>query len=283
MEEVNAFFASSPEALLQIPARVPTPRNRRFAKAMAELDGLLFRIISERRRAAPRDDLLGTLLAAQDDDGARMSDAQLRDEAITLFLAGHETTALALAHTLYLLARHPEIEQKLHAELHGVLGDRLPTAADVRALPYTECVLKEAMRLYPPAWTTGREVLEPIELRGVTMPRGAQIFLSQWIVHHDARWFPDPERFDPERFRPERAKALPRYAYFPFGGGPRICIGNHFAMMEATLMLALIVGRWQLALEPGQKLELAPSVTLRQRGPGLRVRLRARPRAGAVA
>jgi cytochrome P450 len=159
----------------------------------------------------------------------------------------------------------------------------LPTAADVRALPYTECVLKEAMRLYPPAWTTGREVLEPIELRGVTMPRGAQIFLSQWIVHHDARWFPDPERFDPERFRPERAKALPRYAYFPFGGGPRICIGNHFAMMEATLMLALIVGRWQLALEPGQKLELAPSVTLRQRGPGLRVRLRARPRAGAVA
>jgi cytochrome P450 len=283
MEEVNAFFANSPEALLKIPTRVPTPRNRRFVRAVADLDALLFRIIAERRTAPPRDDLLGTLLAAQDDDGARMSDAQLRDEAITLFLAGHETTALALAHTLYLLARHPEIEQKLHAELHGVLGDRLPTAADVRALPYTECVLKEAMRLYPPAWTTGREVLEPIELRGVTMPRGAQIFLSQWIVHHDARWFPDPERFDPERFRPERAKALPRYAYFPFGGGPRICIGNHFAMMEATLMLALIVGRWQLALEPGQKLELAPSVTLRQRGPGLRVRLRARPRAGAVA
>ena len=278
MEEVNAFFANSPEALLKIPTRVPTPRNRRFVKAVAALDTLLFRILAERRAGPARDDLLGTLLAAQDDDGARMSDQQLRDEAITLFLAGHETTALALAHTLYLLARHPEIEKKLQAELRAVLGDRLPTAADVRALPYTECVLKEAMRLYPPAWTTGREVLEPIEVRGVSMPKGAQIFLSQWVVHHDARWFPDPERFDPERFTPERAKALPRYAYFPFGGGPRICIGNHFAMMEATLMLALIVGRWQLALEPGQKLELAPSVTLRQRGPGLRVRLRSRPR-----
>jgi cytochrome P450 len=280
---VNAFFASSPEALLKIPARVPTPRNRRFAKAMRELDGLLFRIIAERRKAPPRDDLLGTLLAAQDDDGARMSDAQLRDEAITLFLAGHETTALALAHTLYLLARHPEIERKLHDELRTVLGDRLPTAADVRALPYTERVLKEAMRLYSPAWATGREVTEPVEIRGATMPRGAQVFLSQWVVHHDARWFPDPERFDPERFAPERIKALPRYAYFPFGGGPRICIGNHFAMMEATLMLALIVGRWQLALEPGQHLALAPSVTLRQRGPGLRVRLRARPRASTPA
>ena len=273
METVNEFFANSPEAITLLPAWVPTPLNRRVTAAVARLDELLYRIIARRRAGEPREDLLGTLLAAQGDDGARMNDLQLRDEAMTLFLAGHETTALALAHTLYLLSTHPEVERRLHAELAAVVGDRLPTADDVRALPYTERVLKESMRLYPPAWTTGREAAEDVEVGGYHIPKGAQILTSQWVVHHDPRWFPNPEGFDPDRWTPERAKLLPRFAYFPFGGGPRVCIGNHFAMLEATLMLAVIVSRWRLDMLPGQRLELKPSVTLRQAGDGLRVRL----------
>lgn len=276
METVNEFFSNSPESITLLPAWVPTPRNRRVTAAVARLDELIFRIIARRRAGEAREDLLGTLLAAQDDDGARMSDRQLRDEAMTLFLAGHETTALALAHTLYLLSTHPEVERRLHAELASVVGDRLPTADDVRSLPYAERVLKESMRLYPPAWTTGREATEDVEVGGYHIPKGAQILASQWVVHHDPRWFPNPEGFDPDRWAPERAKDLPRYAYFPFGGGPRVCIGNRFAMLEATLMLAVIVWRWRLDLLPGQRLELKPSVTLRQAGDGLRVRLTAR-------
>ncbi|MFO0554624.1 MAG: cytochrome P450 [Polyangiaceae bacterium] len=273
MEVINEFFANSPEAIAKLPAWVPTPRNYRMNHAVSQIDALIFQIIAARRAGEPRDDLLGTLLAAQDDDGSVMTDRQLRDEAVTLFLAGHETTALTLAHTLYLLSTHPDVERKLHAEIASVLGARSPTAADVRALPYTESVLKESMRLFPPAWTTGREATEDVEIGGCFVPRGAQLLMSQWVVHRDPRWFPNPEGFDPERWSPERAKDIPRYAYFPFGGGPRVCIGNHFAMMEATLLLALIVRDWRLELLPGQKLELKPSVTLRQKGAGLKVRL----------
>ena len=273
MEVINEFFANSPEAILKLAPWVPTPRNRRMTRAVAQIDELIYRIIAQRRAGDARDDLLGTLLAAQDDDGAKMSDRQLRDEAVTLFLAGHETTALALAHTLFLLSTHPDVERKLHAELSAVLAGRRPSAADVKALPYTERVLKESMRLFPPAWTTGREALEAVDVGGYRIPKGAQILVSQWVVHRDPRWFPNPEGFDPDRWLPERAKDLPRFAYFPFGGGPRVCIGNHFAMMEATLLLAVIAQRWQIELLPGQRLELKPSVTLRQKGPGLRVRL----------
>ena len=273
MEVINEFFSNSPEVIVKLAAWVPTPRNRRMTRAVAQIDELIFRIIGARRGGEQRDDLLGTLLAAQDDDGAKMSDKQLRDEAVTLFLAGHETTALTLAHTLFLLSTHPDVERKLFAELTEVLGGRLPNAADVKALPYMERVLKESMRLFPPAWTTGREAVEDVEIGGHAIPKGAQILISQWVVHRDPRWFPNPEGFDPDRWTPERVKDLPRYAYFPFGGGPRICIGNHFAMMEATLILAIIIQRWQLELLPGQRLELSPSVTLRQKGPGLRVRL----------
>ncbi|MDO9017277.1 MAG: cytochrome P450 [Deltaproteobacteria bacterium] len=276
METVNEFFANSPEAITMLPAWVPTPRNRRVTAAVARLDELIYRIIAQRRAGESRDDLLGTLLAAQDDDGERMNDRQLRDEAMTLFLAGHETTALTLAHTLYLLSTHPEVERRLHAELAAVVGDRLPTADDVRALPYAERVIKESMRLYPPAWTTGREAAEDVEVGGYRIPKGAQILTSQWVVHHDPRWFPNPEGFDPDRWEGERGKAIPRFAFFPFGGGPRVCIGNHFATLEATLMLATIVGRWRLDLLPGQRLTLKPSVTLRQAGDGLLVRLSAR-------
>jgi len=273
METINEFYANSPEAVTKLPAWVPTPRNLRMKRAIERIDRLIYEIIARRRSGEPREDLLGVLLAAQDDDGSGMTDQQLRDEAITLFLAGHETTALALSHTLYLLSKHPEVERKLQAELTSVLGDRLPTADDVRSLVYVDRVLKESMRLYPPAWTTGREAEEDIELRGTRIPKGAQVLLSQWIVHRDPRFFPNPEGFDPDRWAPERAKGLPKFAYFPFGGGPRVCIGNHFAVMEATLMLAIILQRFRVELLPTQRLELRPSVTLRQRGPGLRAHI----------
>jgi cytochrome P450 len=276
LEVVNEFFSGSMEALLRVPKWIPTPRNIRVNRAVAALDRVVYDILARRRAEEPRDDLLGTLLAAQDDDGAGMSDVQLRDEVMTLFLAGHETTSLALSHTLYLLSKHPAIERQLHEEIASVLRGRLPTAEDVRALPFTECVLKETMRLYPPAWATGRETTEPFELRGIKIPVGAQLVASQWVVHRDARWFPNPEGFDPSRWSPERAKDVPRYAYFPFGGGPRVCIGNHFAMMEATVLLAVIVQRFRLELLPGERLDLRPAVTLRQQGPGLRVRIVAR-------
>jgi cytochrome P450 len=276
MEVANEFFSGSPEAMLKIPKWVPTPRNIGMNRAVAKLDRVVYDIIAKRRDGQPKSDLLGTLLAARDDDGAGMTDVQLRDEVMTLFLAGHETTSLALAHSLYLLSLNPEIEQHLHDEVIKVLGDRLPTSEDARSLPFAEQVIKETMRLYPPAWSVGRETVEPYEIRGYKIPVGAQLVASQWIVHRDARWYPDPERFDPDRWSPERAKSIPRYAYFPFGGGPRVCIGNHFAIMEATLLLAMIVQRFRIELLPGEKLELAPAVTLRQKGDGLRVRTLAR-------
>lgn len=273
MEVINEFYANSPEVILRFPKWVPTPRNYRMNDAVAKIDEVIYRIIGARRAGEPKDDLLGTLLAALDDEGTGMDDQQLRDEAITLFLAGHETTALAMAHTLYLLSKHPAIERELYAEVERVLGDRPPTAEDVPKLALVDRVIKESMRLYPPAWTTGREATEPLELRGYTIPKGAQILMSQWVVHRDPRFFPNPEGFDPDRWLPENASKLPRYAYFPFGGGPRVCIGNHFAMMEAALILAMVVQRYRLELLPGERLELKPSVTLRQRGSGLRVRV----------
>jgi cytochrome P450 len=273
IETINEFYANSPEAITRLPPWVPTPRNLRMGRAIQRVDALMHQIISRRRAGERRDDLLGVLLAARDDDGSGMSDQQLRDETITLFLAGHETTALTLAHTLYLLSKHPDVDRKVHAELASVLRGRAPSADDVRSLVYLDRVIKESMRLYPPAWTTGREALEDIELRGHTIPKGSQLLMSQWVVHRDARFFPNPEGFDPERWSPERVAQLPKFAYFPFGGGPRVCIGNHFAMMEAALMLATILQRYRIELLPGQRLELKPSVTLRQRGPGLRARV----------
>lgn len=277
MATLNEFYANSPEAVLMLPRWVPTPLNRRVNAAVEQLDTVVYSIIGRRRRGGERrHDLLDTLLAAHDDSGAGMSDRQLRDEVTTLFLAGHETTSLALAHTIYLLAKHPEIERRLVSELDAVLAGRLPTAEDAKALRYTKQVLDESMRLYPPAWTTGREVEREVEIAGYRIPAGAQLMMSQWLVHRDARFFPDPEAFDPDRWRPERAKLLPRYAYFPFGGGPRVCIGNHFAMLEATLLLAVLMQRHHFELLPGQTLAFAPSVTLRQKGPGLRVRVHRR-------
>ena len=275
LEVLNEFFSHSPEAVFRLPKWLPTPRNHRMNTAVEAIDRLVFRIVRERRSSTSRDDLLGTLLAAQDDDGTRMTDAQLRDEVVTLFLAGHETTALALTHAFYFLSRHPDVERRLHAELAEVLAGRAPTSNDVRSLPFTECVLKEAMRLFPPAWTMGRAVTSPIELGRHRFEKGDQVLVSQWVLHRDARWFPEPERFDPERFNSERVKALPRYAYLPFGAGPRVCIGNHFAMMEAMLLLATIAQGWRIEVASDEQLEFAPSVTLRPKGTGLRATLRA--------
>lgn len=279
LEVMNDFFANSPEAILRLPAWVPTPRNYRMNAAVKKIDEIVYRFIEQRRHGddaqSEHDDLLGTLIAATDDEGSRMSDQQLRDEVVTLFLAGHETTALALGHTFFLLSRHPLVLRRLQAEVDGVLHGGTPKLADLDEMPYLEQVLKESMRLFPPAWTTGRAVSEAFEIRGELMPKGAQLLMSQWVVHRDPRWWPNPEAFDPERWTPELIKSRPKFAYFPFGGGPRTCIGNHFAMMEAKLMLSTILARHQLDLFPGEHLSLKPSVTLRPKS-AVRVRVRAR-------
>lgn len=277
MVVINAYYANSPEAVLRIPTKVPTPRNLRLRQAVQHIDEVVYRMIARKRDEGLGDDLLSTLIAACDDGGQGMTDQQLRDEAVTLFLAGHETTALALAHTIYLISKYPDVERKLTDELHTVLGDRAATQDDLKQLPYTERVIKEGLRLYPPAWTTGREALEDVELGGHRIPKGAQLLMSQWIVHRDPRYYPNPEAFDPDRWLAPEMKSLPRYAFFPFGGGPRVCIGNHFATMEATLLLVTILQRYHLELLPEQRLEVAPSVTLRPKGPGLEMRVRARP------
>ncbi|HZS03367.1 MAG TPA: cytochrome P450 [Blastocatellia bacterium] len=245
--------------------RLPTPGNRRFHRAVGRLDEIIFDIISERRRSGEdRGDLLSMLLMAQDtEEGGSMSDRQLRDEAMTIFLAGHETTALALSWSWYLLSQHPEAEAKLHAELESVLGGRAPGVANLPALRYTEMIVKETMRLYPPAWAVGRAAVEDCEIGGWHIPARSQIYMFQWVVQRDPRFFDRPDEFIPGRWTEEFTKQLPRYAYFPFGGGPRLCIGNSFALMEAVLLLATVAQKFRLKLVPGQTIRPVPSITLR--------------------
>jgi cytochrome P450 len=248
--------------------RLPLPHNRRFEKAKARIDATIYRLIAERRREpGGRNDLLSMLLAASDTegDGGGMSDVQVRDEAITIFLAGHETTANALAWTWYLLSQNPEAEARMHAEIDSVLGDRAPGVEDLSRLAYTEMVLAESMRLFPPAWIIGRRAMEPYSIGGFDVPERSIVLASQWVTHRDPRHFPDPERFDPERWRPEAREARPKFSYFPFGGGPRVCIGEGFAWMEGILILAAIGRRWRLLLEAGQSIVPAPGITLRPR------------------
>ncbi len=265
------------------PVWLPTPANLRMLRARQRLDAIIYRIIAARRaNGQDAGDLLSMLLDAQDEDGSRMTDLQLRDEAVTLFLAGHETTALALTWTWWLLARHPEAERKLHEELASVLRGGTPTMDDLPRLGYTEMVLSESMRLYPPAWGMVRMAIEDCEIGRYPVPCGTGIAISQFVTHRDARWFEEPEEFRPERWENDFAKRLPRFAYFPFGGGPRQCIGNSFALMEAMLLLATIAQRFRLRLVPGHLVEPMPSITLRPKY-GVRVTLEARREAAVPA
>jgi cytochrome P450 len=262
--------------LILTPSWLPTLRNIRAALATRRLDKIMYRIIGQRRAAGgDAGDLLSMLLHAQDEDGSRMTDRQLRDEVITLFLAGHETTALTLSWTWWLLAQHLQAEAKLHAELDAVLGGRTPTLEDLPKLRYLDRVITESMRLYPPAWGMARLTIEDAKIGGYLIRKGCGVSLSQWVVHRDPRWYESPEEFRPERWEADLLKRLPRFAYFPFGGGPRQCIGNSFALMEAALILATIAQNFRLRLVPGQVVAPLASITLRPRN-GIRVTLEAR-------
>jgi cytochrome P450 len=254
---------------------LPLPSTRRFQEARARLDKIIYRMIDERRKSgADRGDLLSMLIMAQDEDGdgGGMTDEQLRDELMTIFLAGHETTANALTWTWYLLSQHPEVETRLHEEVDEVLGGRPPTVEDLPNLRYTEMVLAEAMRLYPPAWVLGRRALKDYEVGGYRVPAGSLVIMSQYVTHRDERFFPDPLRFDPERWTPEAKAARPQFSYFPFGGGPRRCIGEGFAWMEGILVIATLAQSWRMRLVPGHPVELRPVVTLRPKH-GMRMTL----------
>jgi cytochrome P450 len=246
---------------------LPLPRMRRFREAQETLDRTVYGIISARRKSGEdHGDLLSLLLHAQDPEGAGggMTDRQLRDEVITLFLAGHETTANALTWTWVLLGRHPVEEQHLHAELDAVLVGRPPTPDDIPRLPYTRAVVAESMRLYPPAWTMGRRALKDYHWAGYDIPAGSLILMSQWVMQRDARFWPDPERFEPTRWLEER-RDRPRFAYFPFGAGTRVCIGESFAWTEAMLLVAAIAQKWRMVIDPSHPIEPLPLITLRTR------------------
>jgi cytochrome P450 len=248
--------------------KLPIPPVLRMRKARARLDRIIYRFIEERRRTGEdRGDLLSMLLAAQDTEagsgGERMTNDQIRDECVTLMLAGHETTANALTWTFLLLAQHPEIAKKVKEELDQVLGGRPPAPEDHPNLKYAEMVLSESMRLYPPAWGLARTVVEPFDAFGTHFPRNAILLTSQWITHHDERWHPYPLHFDPERWRPEVRAARPKFSYFPFGAGARQCIGESFAWMEGVLLLASIARNWNFTVVPETRVELLPLITLR--------------------
>ncbi len=247
------------------PLWLPTPWNLRVKRALGRLNEIIQGIIAQRRASREdRGDLLSMLVQARDElDGQGMSDQQLRDEVITMFLAGHETTANVLSWTWYLLARHPQIEARLHEEVDRVLAGRPPTAADMPKLVQTERVILETMRLYPPAFVIGREAIEECAVGGYRLAAGTTILMSQWVVHRDARWYEEPLCFNPDRWAPEVAERLPKYAYFPFGGGPRICIGNRFAMLEAVLIVATMAQQVRFKLAEGQDVVPWPAITLR--------------------
>jgi cytochrome P450 len=264
LKELVKPFASQATLGWILNNRLPTPAHRRFHALARKIDQVVFRIISERRSSGEdKGDLLSMLLAARDEDGSQMSDRQLRDEVITLFLAGHETTALTLAWTWYLLGTHPEIERKFHDELERVLEGRAPTAADLPRLKYTEQIAKECMRLYPPAYGLGREAINECEIGGYRVPAGTQVFMFQWATQRDPRFFTEPDAFRPERWTEEFVEQLPKYAYFPFGGGPRVCIGASFAMMEIILCLAAIGQRFTLELDRKHPVSIYPAMSLR--------------------
>lgn len=250
------------------PERVPTPHNRRFRGAVAVLDRIVYGMIARRRQdTGSYDDMLSLLLEARDEEtGEGMTDKQIRDELVTLLTAGHETTANALTWAFYLLSTHPDVERRLHAEVDAVLGGRTPQADDLAKLEYTRRVIDETLRLYPPAWITNRHAVEADQVCGYDIPKGATVSVSPYVTHRLPEFWENPEGFDPERFTLDKVKARPMFAYFPFGGGPRMCIGKYFALTEAPLVLASIVQRCRLDLLPGHEVRKRPLLTLRPEG-----------------
>lgn len=275
LEVVLDDFRYRFDSALPLPNWVPSPHNLRVNKAIRRLKAIVSRIIAQRRQQAePGRDLLSRLIQARHQGTATgMTDRQLLDEVMTLFLAGHETTAVALTWTWYLLAQHPQVERQLHAELQQVLGGREPTVADLPQLKFAECVVKESMRLYSPVYAIGRMPRDDVQIGKYHIRRGTAVVLPQWVVHRDERWWPDPLAFTPRRWL--NPQPVPKYAYFPFGGGPRVCIGNQFALIEAVLVLATIAQRYRFRMAPGQPITPWPTVTLRPRE-GLPVELVAR-------
>ena len=266
MTVVMELFDTLTLPFFELLSKLPLPQLRRFDAARAKLDRIIFSLVEDRRRSGvDRGDLLSMLLLAQDEegDGGQMTDQQLRDELMTIFLAGHETTANALTWTWYLLSNHPEVETRLHQEVDEVLGSRKPEFADVAQLRYTEMVVAESMRLFPPAWAIGRLSTVDCEVGGYFVPQKSLVIASQYVMHRDERYYKSPLAFDPERWTPEARESRPQFAYFPFGGGPRRCIGEGFAWMEAILLLATLAQKWKLRLVPHHPVAMKPVVTLR--------------------
>jgi cytochrome P450 len=266
---LNTLMELTSGARMLLPAGlrlVPTPGNLRYLRAVRQLDEIVYGLIRQ-RQATDRtyQDLLATLLQARYEDGGSMPNRQLRDEVMTLLLTGHETTAVSLSWTWYLLSQHPEVEQKLWAELRRVLNGRSPRMSDLPGLPYLERVIKESIRLYPPVWALVRNPVKECEIGGYRIPMGTTILMSQWVMHRDPRYYDEPERFNPDRWLDARSKEAPKFAYFPFGGGPRTCIGASFATTEAALVLATIAQKYQIRVVPDWPIETVPTITLRPR------------------
>lgn len=278
LDDAMQLFGHVANPLAPLMLKLPLPQTKRMMSARGRINKTIDRII-EVRKADPvkHDDLLQMLLDAVDEeDGSKMSMQQVRDEVVTLFLAGHETTANALTWTLYLLAEHPGVRERMHAEVDAVLGDRPAAVGDMRGLVYTRQVFAESMRLFPPAHTFGRKNIEPFELGGYTIPAGSTLVFSPYAIHRHERYWPEPDRFDPDRWAPGATPAdRPKHAYIPFGGGPRTCIGEPFAWMEGVLILASIAQQWQADLEPGHVVDQEPLITLRPRY-GMRMTVTAR-------
>ena len=249
--------------IFKLPLWLPTPANRRLNRAVAELDQTVQSFIaSGRSRQHPGDDLLSRLLVAQHQDGTRMSDRQLRDEAMTLYLAGHETTALTLAWSWYLLSQHRRVEEKLVSEWKRVLRGAPPSSAHLSRLSYTAAVIAESMRLFPPVYVIGREATTELELGGYRVKPGYTVLMSQWVNHRDPKYFPEPEEFRPERWEHGFSKRIPKFAYYPFGGGQRICVGSAFALMEAAIILAAVGQRYRFTLDPDAVIGIKTQITL---------------------
>lgn len=282
LEAVMIDFLARFRSAVPLPFWWPTATNRRLKRTIRRLDGILQELIEQRRATGEGgQDFLSLLLAARDEqDGRGLANRQVRDEVMTMFLAGHETTANTLAWTWLLLGQNPQVQRRVHREVREVLGGRPPTAADVPRLSLCERVIKEAMRLYPPAYIVGRRPVENITIGGNFVRAGTNVLMSQWIVHRDGRWHDGPLVFDPDRWSDGRTSGLPKYAYFPFGGGPRGCIGNTFATFEATLILAMIAQRFHLELA-GPPPGILPAITLRPAGP-IEMRLEAAASSGVA-